>query len=254
MLAEAGMSRSTGTCNVMGTASTMAAMVEALGLSLPGNAAIPAVDSRRYAQAHLAGRRIVEMVDQDVRLSKILTREAFENAIRVNAAVGGSTNAVIHHLAIAGRIGVNVALNDWDDFGREVPTLVDLKPSGRFLMEEFYYAGGVPAVIRAIGERGLLHRDALTVNGRTIWENSHDASNWNTEVIRPFDVPARRKRRHRRATREPRAVGRRAQAIGRLGASSSPHGPGRGVREHRALQRSASPIRICTWTRRPCWC
>ena len=189
MLAEAGMSRSSGTCNVMGTASTMAAMVEALGLTLPGNAAIPAVDSRRYAQAHLAGRRIVEMVDQDVRLSKILTREAFENAIRVNAAVGGSTNAVIHHLAIAGRIGVTVTLKDWDDIGRDVPTLVDLKPSGRFLMEEFYYAGGVPAVIRAIGDRGLLNRDALTVNGRTIWENNHNASNWNPEVIRPFDTP-----------------------------------------------------------------
>jgi L-arabonate dehydrase len=189
MLAEAGMSRSTGTCNVMGTASTMAAMVEALGLTLPGNAAIPAVDSRRYAQAHLAGRRIVDMVVEDVRLSQILTRKAFENAIRVNAAVGGSTNAVIHHLAIAGRIGVPVGLDDWDHLGRAVPTLVDLKPSGRFLMEDFYYAGGVPAVIRAIGERGLLHRDAMTVNGRTIWENTHNASNWNTEVIRAFDAP-----------------------------------------------------------------
>jgi dihydroxyacid dehydratase/phosphogluconate dehydratase len=183
------MSRSSGTCNVMGTASTMAAMVEALGLTLPGNAAIPAVDSRRYAQAHLAGRRIVEMVAQDLRLSKILTREAFENAIRVNAAVGGSTNAVIHHLAIAGRVNVNVTLSDWDALGRDVPTLVDLKPSGRFLMEEFYYAGGVPAVIRALGEHGLLHRDALTANGKTIWDNNHDASSWNEEVIRPFDRP-----------------------------------------------------------------
>jgi dihydroxy-acid dehydratase len=189
MQAEAGMSRSTGTCNVMGTASTMAAMVEALGLSLPGNAAIPAVDSRRYAQAHLAGRRIVEMVDEGLSLSKVLTREAFENAIRVNAAVGGSTNAVIHHLAIAGRIGISVALKDWDDIGRDVPTLVDLRPSGRFLMEEFYYAGGVPAVIRALGEHGLLHRDALTVNGKTIWENNKTAGNWNEEVIRPFDRP-----------------------------------------------------------------
>jgi dihydroxy-acid dehydratase len=189
MLAEAGMSRSTGTCNVMGTASTMAAMVEALGLSLPGNAAIPAVDSRRYAQAHLAGRRIVEMVDDGLSLSRVLTREAFENAIRVNAAVGGSTNAVIHHLAIAGRIGISVALKDWDDIGRDVPTLVDLRPSGRFLMEEFYYAGGVPAVIRALGERGLMNRDALTVNGKTIWENNRTAANWNEEVIRPFDRP-----------------------------------------------------------------
>jgi dihydroxy-acid dehydratase len=189
MLAEAGMSRSYGSCNVMGTASTMAAMVEALGLSLPGNAAIPAVDSRRYAQAHLAGRRIVEMVDEDLRLSKILTREAFENAIRVNGAVGGSTNAVIHHLAMAGRVGVPVSLEDWDVLGRGVPTLVDLKPSGRYLMEEFYYAGGVPAVIRALGEHDLLHPDALTVNGRTIWENNKAAANWNAEVIRPFDNP-----------------------------------------------------------------
>jgi L-arabonate dehydrase len=189
MQAESGMSRSHGSCNVMGTASTMATMVEALGLSLPGNAAIPAVDSRRYAQAHLAGRRIVEMVEEDLCLSKILTRQAFENAIRVNGAVGGSTNAVIHHLAMAGRIGVPVTLGDWDELGRDVPTIVDLMPSGRFLMEEFYYAGGVPAVIRALGEHGLLNRDALTVNGRTIWENNQSADNWNPEVIRPFDRP-----------------------------------------------------------------
>src|SRR5262245_10667938 len=165
-LAEAGMSRSSGTCNVMGTASTMAAMVEALGLSLPGNAAIPAVDSRRYAQAHLAGRRIVEMVDDDLRLSKILTRHAFENAIRVNAAVGGSTNAVIHHLAIAGRIGVELRLEDWDKLGSQLPCLVNLQPSGSFLMEDFYYAGGVPAVMREI--RHLLNGEALTANGRSV--------------------------------------------------------------------------------------
>jgi len=189
MMAESCMSRSTGTCNVMGTASTMATMVEALGLSLPDNAAIPAVDSRRYAQAHLAGRRIVEMVNDDLRLSQILTREAFENAIRVNGAVGGSTNAVIHLLAMAGRIGVKVSLDDWDTLGRAVPTLVDLKPSGRFLMEDFYYAGGVPAVVRALGEHGLLNREALTVNGQTIWDNCREAPNWNSEVIRPFERP-----------------------------------------------------------------
>ena len=189
MQAESCMSRSTGTCNVMGTASTMASMVESLGLGLPQNAAIPAVDSRRYAQAHLAGRRIIELVEQDVRLSHILTRPAFENAIRVNGAVGGSTNAVIHLLAIAGRVGVTLSLQDWDDFGRDVPTLVDLMPSGRFLMEDFYYAGGLPAVIRTLGENGLLNRDAMTVNGRTIWENCRDAPNFNPEVIRPFDRP-----------------------------------------------------------------
>jgi L-arabonate dehydrase len=189
MQAESCMSRSTGTCNVMGTASTMASMAESLGLTLPDNAAIPAVDSRRYAQAHLAGRRIVELVEQDVRLSKILTREAFENAIRVNGAVGGSTNAVIHLLAIAGRVGVPVTLQDWDDLGRDVPTILDLMPSGRFLMEDFYYAGGLPAVIRALGEGGFLHKDALTVNGGTIWENVKDAPTYNTEVIRPLDRP-----------------------------------------------------------------
>ena len=189
MAAESCMSRSSGHCMSMGTASTMASMVEALGLGMPHNAAIPAVDSRRYVLAHLAGRRIVEMVREDLRISKILTREAFENAIRVNGAVGGSTNAVIHHLAIAGRIEVKVTLEDWDKLGHEVPTLVDLMPSGRFLMEDFYYAGGVPAVVRALGEHGMINKDALTVNGKTIWENCKDAPNWNQEVIRPFDKP-----------------------------------------------------------------
>ena len=187
--AESCMSRSTGVCNVMGTASTMATMIEALGIAFPQNAAIPAVDSRRYAMAHAVGRRIVEMVNQDIRLSKILTRAAFENAIRVNGAVGGSTNAVIHLLAIAGRVGVDVSLDDWDRLGRDVPTIVDLKPSGRFLMEEFYYAGGVPTVMRALDEHGLLHGDAMTVNGRTVTENVSDAPNYNTEVIREFDKP-----------------------------------------------------------------
>ena len=125
------------------------------------------------------------MAHEDLRISRILTREAFENAIRVNGAVGGSTNAVIHLLAIAGRAGVKVTLEDWDGLGRNVPTLVNLMPSGKFLMEDFYYAGGLPAVIRILGEQNLLHKDALTVNGRTIWENSHDAPNWNEEVIRP---------------------------------------------------------------------
>ena len=189
MQAESCMSRSTGSCNVMGTASTMAVMVEALGLALPNNAAIPAVDSRRYAQAHLAGRRIVQLVEQDIRMSQILTRAAFENAIRVNGAVGGSTNAVLHLLAIAGRVGIPLTLDDWDTFGRNVPTIVDLMPSGRFLMEDFYYAGGLPAVIRTLGENGFLNRDAITANGRTIWENCEEAPNYNAEVIRPFDTP-----------------------------------------------------------------
>jgi dihydroxy-acid dehydratase len=189
MDAQTGMSRSTGTCMVMGTASTMASMVEALGLSLPHNAAIPAVDSRRHVLAQLSGRRIVEMVDEDLRLSRVLTREAFENAIRVNGAIGGSTNAVIHLLAMAGRIGVTLSLDDWDRLGRDVPTVLNLMPSGSFLMEDFYYAGGLPAILRALGEKGLLHKDALTVNGKSIWTNSKDAKNWNTEVIRPYETP-----------------------------------------------------------------
>ncbi|WP_409279740.1 IlvD/Edd family dehydratase [Pseudomonas sp. KCJK8751] len=188
--AEAGMSRSAGTCNTMGTASTMACMAEALGTSLPHNAAIPAVDARRYVLAHLSGMRIVDMVREDLRLSKILTREAFENAIRVNAAIGGSTNAVIHLKAIAGRIGVDLQLEDWTRIGRGTPTLVDLQPSGRFLMEEFYYAGGLPAVIRRLGENGLLPNPAaLTANGKSLWDNCQAAPLYDEEVIRPIDKP-----------------------------------------------------------------
>src|ERR1700736_2121206 len=187
--AESCMSRSAGHCMTMGTASTMAAMVEALGLTLPHNAAIPAVDSRRSVLAQMSGRRIVEMVREDLALSKILKKEAFENAIRVNGALGGSTNAVIHLLAIAGRIGVKMTLDDWDRLGRDTPTLVDLMPSGRFLMEDFYYAGGVPAVVRTLAEHGLLNNDALTVTGTSITENCKDAANWNDEVIRTMDNP-----------------------------------------------------------------
>jgi L-arabonate dehydrase len=187
--AEAGQSRSNGHCMTMGTASTMASMAEALGIAPTGNAAIPAVDSRRYALAQLAGRRIVEMVREDLRMSRILTREAFENAIRVNAAIGGSTNAVVHLLAIAGRIGVPLELDDFDRLAHELPLLVDLQPSGRFLMEDFYYAGGVPAVVRELGD--LIHRDALTVSGRTIGEETAEAPCWNRDVIRAFDAPVK---------------------------------------------------------------
>ncbi len=185
--AEACMSRSTGHCMTMGTASTMASMVEALGMGLPQNAAIPAVDARRPALAHLAGRRIVELVHADVPMSRILTRAAFENAIRVLGAIGGSTNAVIHLLALAGRVGVELTLDDFDRLGRDVPCLVNLMPSGKYLMEDFYYAGGVPAVVRELGD--LIHRDALTVNGKTIWENNADAPCWNRDVIRPRTAP-----------------------------------------------------------------
>jgi L-arabonate dehydrase len=185
--AEQAMSRSPGSCNTMGTASTMASMAEALGMALSGNAAIPAVDSRRRVMAHLTGRRIVQMVKDDLKPSDVLKREAFENAIRVNGAIGGSTNAVIHLLAIAGRVGIDLTLDDWDRLGREVPTIVNLMPSGKYLMEEFFYAGGLPVVIKALGEAGLLNREALTVSGETAWEQVRDAKNWNEDVIRPVD-------------------------------------------------------------------
>ena len=164
-------------------------MVESLGVSLPGNAAIPAVDARRSTQAQLTGRRIVQMVREDLRLSKILTRAALENAIFCNAAIGGSTNAVIHLLALARRVGVPLSLDDWDRLGSALPCLVDIQPSGKHLMEDFYYAGGVPVVLRELGEAGVLHRDALTVNGHSIWENVAEAQCWNREVIRAFAEP-----------------------------------------------------------------
>ncbi|MEM7224317.1 MAG: L-arabinonate dehydratase [Pseudomonadota bacterium] len=189
MAAEAGNARSPGHCMTMGTASTMASMVEGIGMGMPANAAIPAVDSRRKSLAQLAGRRIVAMVREDLRMSKILTRQAFENAIRVNGAIGGSTNAVLHLIALAGRIGVKLRLVDWDALGSDVPCLVNLMPSGEHLMEDFYYAGGLPVVIRELGENGLLHKDALTVNGRTIWDNVKDAECFNREVIHAFADP-----------------------------------------------------------------
>src|SRR6185436_345167 len=178
-----------GHCMTMGTASTMASMVEALGLGMPGNAAYPAVDARRNVIARNAGRRIVEMVKEGLTLSKILTKPAFENAIRANAAIGGSTNAVIHLIAVAGRIGVDLTLEDWDRAGSGVHTLVNLMPSGKYLMEDFYYAGGLPAVLRELGENQLLHKDALTVNGQKIWDNVKGAPCHSREVIFPFNRP-----------------------------------------------------------------
>ena len=187
--AEACNARSPGHCMTMGTASTMASMVEALGIGLPTNAAIPAADSRRKALAQIAGRRIVEMVHEDITIAKILNREAFENAIRVNAAIGGSTNAVIHLMAIAGRLGTKLSLEDWDTLGREIPCLVNLMPSGEYLMEDFYYAGGLPVVLRELGTHDCLHKDALTVNGQTLWENVKDAECYDRKVIFPFSDP-----------------------------------------------------------------
>jgi L-arabonate dehydrase len=185
--AESCMHRSHGHCMTMGTASTMASMIEALGVGMPGNAAIPAVDARRNVLARMAGRRIVEMVKENLVLSRVLKKEAFENAIRALAAIGGSTNAVIHLVAIARRVGVELDLEDFDRLGRGVHTLVNLMPSGKYLMEDFYYAGGLPAVLREIGP--LLNKDALTVNGKTIWENVKDAPCWNHDVIFGFKKP-----------------------------------------------------------------
>jgi L-arabonate dehydrase len=185
--AESCMSRSAGHCMTMGTASTMASVVEALGVALPHNAAIPAVDSRRRVQAHMTGQRIVKMVHEDLRLSKIMTRAAFENTIRVVGAIGGSTNAVLHLIAIAGRIGTPLSLDDWDKLGRDVPCLLDLMPSGRFLMEDFYYAGGLPMLMKEI--QSLLHLDALTVTGQTVGQNIANAECFDREVIRPLDNP-----------------------------------------------------------------
>jgi dihydroxy-acid dehydratase len=171
----------------MGTASTMASMVEALGVGLPGNAAYPAVDGRRNVLAREAGRRIVQMVHDDVKLSQILTREAFENAIRTLAAIGGSTNAVIHLVAIAGRLGVPLSIDDFDRLASELPCLVNLQPSGQYLMEDFCYAGGLPVVMKEIAH--LLHTEVITANGKTVGENVAQAQNYNPEVIKSFDQP-----------------------------------------------------------------
>ena len=187
MEAESCLSRSAGHCMTMGTASTMASMAEALGLQPPGGAAIPAVDSRRYALAEYAGGRAVEMVAEDLTISKILTRDAFENAIKVNAAIGGSTNAIVHLLAIAGRLGVQLRLDDFDELIRDIPFLVNLQPSGKYLMEDFYYAGGLPVVMKELGS--VLHEDALTITGNRIGENVRNARNYNEDVIKTRAAP-----------------------------------------------------------------
>lgn len=185
--AESCMSRSRGHCMTMGTASTMALLTEVLGMQLPGSAELPADDARRRTMSHLAGRRIVEMVEQDLRPSAILTRAAFENAVRVNAAIGGSTNAVVHLLALARRVGVPLDLDDFDALARDIPTLVDLMPSGRFLMEDFAYAGGLGAVLAQLGD--LVDREQIGVSGRSLDEAYSEAKRWNDEVIRDLADP-----------------------------------------------------------------
>ena len=185
--AESCMHRSHGHCMTMGTASTMASMVEALGVGLPGNAAYPAVDGRRNVLARMAGRRIVDMVHSDQKLSSILTREAFENAIYTLAAIGGSTNAVIHLIAIAGRLGVRLTVEDFDHLASELPCLVNLQPSGEHLMEDFCYAGGLPVVMKEI--QHLLHKDIVTANGKSVAENIADAVNHDARVIKTINEP-----------------------------------------------------------------
>lgn len=185
--AEICAARSNGHCNTMGTASTMATMVEVLGLTLPGASSIPAVDSRKKVSAQLSGRRIVEMVNEDLKLSNILTRDAFENAIVANAAVGGSTNLIIHLQAIAGRIGVDLCLEDFDEIGGKIPLLVNLMPSGKFLMEDFFYAGGLPVVLKELGN--LIHQQVITANGKSLLENNHNAKCYNRKVIATLDKP-----------------------------------------------------------------
>jgi len=189
MSAESGMSRSPGTCMTMGTASTMAAIVEAMGMSLPYNASIPAVDARRAAMAHQTGRTIVKMVHDGLTMSQVATRAAFENALRVHAAIGGSTNAVVHLLALAGRLGVKLDLEDFDNLSRDVPLLVDLQPSGRFLMEDLHYAGGLPAVMKQMAP--FLNGQALTVSGAAIGDQYRQAEVFNAEVIRSLEAPVK---------------------------------------------------------------
>ncbi|MCB1446458.1 MAG: dihydroxy-acid dehydratase, partial [Rhizobiaceae bacterium] len=188
MAAESGMSRSPGVCMTMGTATTMASIVEAMGLSLPTNAALPAVDARRMALSHMTGRRIVRMVHEDLRLSKILTRKNFENGIVANAAVGGSTNAVVHMLAIAGRAGVDLRLEDFE-LGSQVPCIVNCMPSGQYLIEDLAYAGGLPAVMNRVSH--LMHADAMTVAGVPIEDYWRGAEAYNDDVIRPLGNPLR---------------------------------------------------------------
>ncbi len=185
--AESCMSRSAGHCMTMGTASSMASVVETLGLTLPGASSIPAVDARKKVMAHLSGNRIVEMVHEDLKLSSILTKKAFENAIKINSAIGGSTNVMIHLTAIAGRIGVKLDIDDFDRLGSQMPLLVNLMPAGKYLMEDFYYAGGLPVVIKELFKE--IHSDALTINGKSIGDNYRDAVCYNNEVIATVDKP-----------------------------------------------------------------
>ena len=250
--AESCMHRSKGHCMTMGTASTMASMVEALGVSLPGNAAIPAVDSRRYRLAQLSGRRIVEMVREDLVLSKILTRQAFENAIKANAAIGGSTNSVVHLLAIAGRLGVKLELEDWDKHGSTLPCLVNLQPSGQYLMEDFYYAGGLPAVLQEIA--GVLNQRCDDRQRQDHGREHRECAVLESRRHQGLRRSVQGQCRHRDPARQPRARWRGHQALGRDAQTTQTSRPGGGVRDHRRLQGAASTTRVSRSTRTASWC
>jgi L-arabonate dehydrase len=187
---ESCMSRSAGHCMTMGTASTMTSIVEALGMTLPGGASVPAADSRRFVIAEQSGACIVEMVKEDLRPTRILTRKALENSIRVDMAIGGSTNAIIHFLAFAGRLGIDLPMSLFDEISRTTPFLANVRPSGKYLMEDFFYAGGLPAVMKEI--ESLLHTDALTVTGKSVGDNIGNAQCHNRDVIRPFQEPLKK--------------------------------------------------------------
>ena len=232
---ESAMIRSRGHCNTMGTASTMALVAEALGTVVPGVAGTPAADSRLLEAAHGTGRLAVEMVAADRRPSTFLTEASFHNAIVALAAIGGSTNAVVHLLAIAGRLGIDLTLDDFDRIGSRVPVLVDLLPAGRFLMEDLHRAGGLLAVLREV--RDLLDPTALTVTGKPLVDSLDDAPIWDPEVIRPRAEPLVERRRHRRAPRQPRPRRRGHQAGRGLAAPAAAPRPGGRLRLHRGLPR-----------------
>ena len=230
------MIRSRGHCNTMGTASTMACMAEALGTTIPGIAGTPAPDSRLLETAHDTGRLAVAMVEQGLRPSAQLSRGSFLNAIVALAAIGGSTNAVVHLLAIAGRLGIELSLDDFDAVGAGVPLLVDLQPAGRYLMEDFHRAGGLLAVLREV--RDLLDPAALTVTGRPLVDHLDDARIWDETVIRPRSDPLQAERGHRRAARQPRPGRRGDQAGGRVPGTAAAPRPGGRLRQHRGLPRA----------------
>ena len=246
--AERGINRSPGTCQTMGTASTMAALCEAMGVALPHNAGIPAVDVNRQVLAHLSGNRIVELVRADLPLSRFLTPTSFANAIRANAAIGGSTNAVIHLLALAGRAGVPLTLADWDRLGRDVPCIVNLKPSGAFLMEEFHDAGGFPVVLRTLIEAGLVDGTAPTVTGGTLAETCAIGAQLPPRRDPPARRPGPAPGRHRRPARQPRPRRCGHQAVRRHARPATPPRPCGRVREHRALPRPHRRPRCSTST------